>query len=66
MTTNTEYIAFVNSLTYGAECIPMSVEDAEYTLATWKEEDSVEAPEGFTAEIFAELWNAWVDSEKTT
>lgn len=57
MITDIEYIAFVNSLTYGSEMIPITVEEAEYTLRQWKEEGSIEPPEGFTPEIFAELWD---------
>ena len=55
----TEYRAFVASLTYGEEPVPMTVADAEYTLQQWKEEGSIEPPPGFTAEIYAELWNGW-------
>ena len=53
----TEYRCFVNSLTYGEEKFPMSVEDAAYTLDMWREEGSIEAPEGFTPELFSLLWN---------
>ena len=53
----TEYRAFVNSLTYGAEKVPMSVEMAAYTLEQWRQEGSIEPPEGFTPELFSLLWN---------
>ena len=56
-----KYSPFVASLLYGAERVPMTVEEAEYTLDAWREENSVEIPEGFTAEIFAHLWNRFVE-----
>lgn len=59
----TEYRAFVASLTYGEEPVPMTVADAEYTLQQWKEEGSIEPPPGFTAEIYADLWNAWCTAQ---
>ena len=56
-----EFKAFVASLAYGEEPIHMTVADAEYTLNEWKKEGSIEPPEGFNADIFADLWNEWVD-----
>lgn len=56
-TRNAEHTAFVASLMYGSELWPMSIEEARYTMEQWKEEGSVEIPEGFTPEIYAEIWN---------
>jgi len=63
MDRNTEYSAFVASLTYGEEMIPMTVDDANYTISQWEEEGSIEIPEGFTGEIFAEIWNEFCMAE---
>lgn len=57
-TRNAEHTAFVASLMYGAELWPMSVEEARYTMEQWKQEGSVEVPEGFTPEIYAKIWNS--------
>ena len=62
-TRNAEHTAFVASLMYGAELWPMSVEEARYTMEQWKEEGSVEVPEGFTPEIYAEIWNAFIPAD---
>ena len=57
MNISTEYRAFVNSLTYGEEKVPFSVEMAAYTLDQWRQEGSIEPPAGFTPELFSLLWN---------
>ena len=51
---------FVCSCLYGEEHVPMTVSDAAYTIRVWTEEEGAELPEGFTAEYFAETWNALI------
>lgn len=59
MDTMLELKAFVNSLTYGSEPEPMTVEDAAYTMEQWREEALMDdIPEDLTPELFAALWNS--------
>ena len=51
------FIACLSYDVYDDDRIPMSVEDAAYTLQQWQEEGSIEPPPGFTPEIFSLLWN---------
>lgn len=54
---------FVCSCLYDEEHVPMTVEDAAYTIRVWTEEEGAELPEGFTPEYFATTWNALIAME---
>lgn len=58
----TEYHAFVNSLLYGEEKRPFSIEDAAFTLDQWRQEGSIQPPTGFTPEVFSLFWNTAIRS----
>lgn len=60
-----DHKAFVASFIYCSDKYPMTVEEARYTMEQWAEEDSVEVPEGFTPEIFADIWNRFLTAETT-
>ena len=40
---------------------PVTVAECQETLNEWKKEGSIKPPKGFTAEIYAELWNNEVE-----
>ena len=56
MTNIDEIRAFVNSLTYGEEPEPITLEDAAYNLANWVA-DGVALPDGITPQIYMSTWN---------
>lgn len=44
--------------------LPMTAEDAAYTMSNWAAED-IEYPEGMTPDLMAAIWNCLLHSNKT-
>ena len=44
--------------------LPMTAEDAAYTMSNWAAED-IEYPEGMTPDLMAVVWNCLLHNNKT-
>lgn len=61
-TTNAEIVSFVAAVyccsSEGRE--PITIDEAQYTINAWNEE-GIEIPDGFTAELYAKYWNEFCE-----
>lgn len=53
---SSDVINFVACLVFGADMIPITIEDATFDIQEWKKEGS-DLPGDLTPEAYAEIWN---------